>query len=112
MNQEFPFTASPGNQLYIKLETDGDSSSGSDSCFYDNVYLYGQGSNGNTASPATQWQPIQVFGDTMQDLNNWSISPDITSDKITEDNTALCTASDYDCIRVQGVSNTSFIYLY
>jgi len=38
-------TVSSASTLYVRLSTDADSSSGGDICYYDNVYLYGSGSN-------------------------------------------------------------------
>eukprot|EP00485_Elphidium_margaritaceum_P010015 CAMPEP_0202691016 /NCGR_PEP_ID=MMETSP1385-20130828/5854_1 /ASSEMBLY_ACC=CAM_ASM_000861 /TAXON_ID=933848 /ORGANISM="Elphidium margaritaceum" /LENGTH=1048 /DNA_ID=CAMNT_0049346357 /DNA_START=86 /DNA_END=3232 /DNA_ORIENTATION=+ len=38
-------TVSSASTLYVKLSTDADSSSGGDVCYYDNVYVYGSGSN-------------------------------------------------------------------
>ena len=48
LTQQFPeqkvsFDSDTGSQIYIMLETDGNSLSGGDSCYYDNVCLYGQG---------------------------------------------------------------------
>ena len=76
LDQTFSFdnTNIGSSQVYIKLETDGDSWFGDDSCYYDNVCLYGQGlvttavptpnpldttssPTGSTPSPTTNTQP-------------------------------------------------------
>jgi len=51
----FTNTGSSSSTLYIKLATNGDSSSGGDICYYDNVYLYGVGgsSSGTTTTTTT-----------------------------------------------------------
>jgi len=53
-NQLITFnTISTASTLSVKLSTDGDSSSGNDFCYYDNVHLYGSGSNIATSRPTT-----------------------------------------------------------
>eukprot|EP01083_Nonionella_stella_P032153 87988_1 len=42
--QTAEFNAPSASRLHIRLSTDGDSSSGGDRCYFDNVYLFGSGS--------------------------------------------------------------------
>jgi len=48
-------------QLFVRLATNGDSSSGRDYCYYDNVYLFGTGK-----APATQANVFAAAADIRQ----------------------------------------------
>ena len=41
LNQSYSFQSLPGDDVWIQFETDGDSSTGGDSCYYDNICLFG-----------------------------------------------------------------------
>ena len=99
-DEEFTFSAGSGSQLYIKLETDGDSSGGGDSCFYDNVYLYGDGSNGNPSPPT----PTLIFFDGMGDTNNW-IESSSNHIQLYYDGLCIPNSGTYDCVKITGYLN-------
>ena len=76
LDQVFSFDSNVGNQVYIKLETDGDSDGGNDSCYYDNVCLYGQGLFTTGTTSNTTKTTSSPTGSTASPTEN-SLSPTI-----------------------------------